>query len=174
MFRWARAQVAAGQAPDFTHSASDDAQQGFQALVHRATLAGDSAEVLSLVQSLDRAAPHADRSDPLPDALRSALLSRLALLRGDTAAMIQLLEQSVSRAAEPLGTFYPFLTMGPERLLLAERLLGAGDRKRARLWLDSFTNVWSFGDLLYRHRVACLMKEDTLSQGSKRIRACSN
>ena len=161
MFRWAEQRVAEGQAPDFTRPSSDDAQQGFQALVHRATLAGNAAVVRRLLRALERAAPRADPSDPLPEALRSALLSRLAMLRGDTADVIRLLQRSVARAVEPLGTFYPLLTMGPERLLLAELLGAGGDAKQARLWLDSFSNVWSFGDVLYRHRVACLLPQDS-------------
>ena len=174
MFRWAELQVTEGRAPDFTQSPSDDAQQAFQALVHRTTLEGDSSAVRRLLRLLDRAAPRADASDPLPVVLRAALLSRLAWLRGDTAETIRLLQRSVSRAAEPLGTFYPLLTMAPERMRLAELLLGAGDRKQARAWLASFENIWSFGDVLYGRRVACLQAQDTLSTSSSaRPRACS-
>jgi tetratricopeptide (TPR) repeat protein len=175
MFRWAEARVAEGQSPDFTRPSSDDVQQAFQALVHRATLTGDSAVVQRLLRSLDRAAQRADLSDPLPSNLRSALLSRLALLRGDTAQTIRLLQRSVSRAAEPLGTFYPLLTMAPERLLLAEMLSAGGNRKVARQWLQSFKNVWSFGDVLYDHRVVCLLALDTLTASSAvPVRACSS
>lgn len=174
MFRWAEGQVAGGQAPDFRHSPSDDAQQAFQALVHRATLEGDASAVRRLLRLLDRAAPHADPSDPLPIVLRAALQARLAILRGDTAEAIRLLQRSTSRAAEPLGTFYPLLTMAPQRMLLAELLLLRGDKNQARIPLASFGNIWSFGDVLYGRRVACLQQQDTLSTWSPaRLRACA-
>jgi hypothetical protein len=155
MFAWARELLASGQIPDFTRAPWEAPRQAFRGLVHRAAVQGDSAEVLGLLRRLDRAAGRADLSDPEPPALRATLHARLALLAADTTGALRMLELSASRSAEPLGTFFPLMTMEPERWLLATLSAARGDRQRALRWLDSFANTWSFGDLLYLHQVAC-------------------
>ncbi len=61
--------------------------------------------------------------------------------------------------------FYPLLSMAPERMLLAELSLARGDTATARRWLDSFSNAWSFGDVLYARRVACVRRELGAARG---------
>jgi hypothetical protein len=158
MFTWARARMASGEAPDFTRPLWEEPQEAFRGLVHRASLEGDSADVLTLLRRLEAAAPRADRSDPLPSALRAALLARLALLAADTAQTIALLERSVARSGEPYATFFPLISLGPERLLLATLFALRGRPAESIRWLDSFSNTLSYGDVLYGPRVACLRK----------------
>src|SRR5438445_9082064 len=148
MFEWARGLVARGAIPDFTRASWELPQQAFRGLVHRVAVEGDSTEVLGLLRRLEATSRRADPSDPLPSALRAALLSRLAMLAADTTTGLSLLERSASRSAEPLGTFFPLMTMGPERWLLAEITAARGERRRASRWLESFTNTWSLGDVL--------------------------
>jgi tRNA A-37 threonylcarbamoyl transferase component Bud32 len=133
---------------------TDESQEAFRALVHRATIAGDSADVHWLLRRLAAG----DSSDPMPGALRAALDARLALLARDTTRALGLLERSVDRVAQPFMVFYPMLAMGVERMLLAELYAGRGDTASARRWLDSFSNAWSFGDALYAPRVACVRR----------------
>jgi len=166
MFTWARGLLARRQIPDFSRPAWEVPEQAFRGLVHRATVEGDSADVLLLLRRLDAATSAADASDPVPPTLRAALLSRVALLAGDTVGALRLLEESVTRSAEPLGTFFPSLAMGPERWLLAELSAAQGDHRRANRWLDSFVNTWSLGDVLYLRRVACVRQQ--LEMGSDR------
>ncbi len=156
MLAWARGLLARGDIPDFTRLPTEEPQQAFSALVHLAVVRGDSADARGLLQRLEAAAPRADPSDPLPPSLRDALLSRLALLARDTSTALRLLEQSVSRSAEPLGMFFPLMTMAPERWLLVEIYAARGDRREARRWLGSFATTWSLGDVLYRHQVTCV------------------
>ena len=158
MFAWARARMTSGEAPDFTRPLWEEPQEAFRGLVHRASLEGDSANVLTLLRRLEAAAPRADRSDPLPSALRAALLARLALLAADTAQTIALLERSVARSGEPYATFFPLVSLGPERLLLATLFALRGRAPESIRWLDSFSNTLSYGDVLYGPRVACLRK----------------
>ncbi len=166
MFAWARSLVAHREIPDFTRAPWELPQQAFRGLVHRASVEGDSADALSLLRRLDAAAGGADASDPMPEALRAALRSRLALLAGDTTEGMRFLRLSVSHSAEPLGTFFPLMAMGPERWLLAEISAARGDRRQANRWLASFENVWSLGDVLYLRRVACVRRR--LEIGNKR------
>jgi len=135
---------------------TDEGAEAFRALVHRATLAGDSGEVRWLLGRLGDWA--ADPSDPMPGALRAALEARLAMLARDSTRALRLLERSVGRAAQPFMVFYPMLSMGVERMLLAELYAARGDTASAGRWLDSFSNAWSFGDVLYAPRVACVRR----------------
>ncbi len=148
MFLWARAQVVAGRAPDFGRPPWDEVRQGFEALVHRATLEGDSAETLELLEAIDRA-PNSDPSEPSPGALRASLNARRALLAGDTSQAIGLLQQSVSRILEIFTANHPLMAMGPQRFLLTELLTARGDTAGARRWRDSFSNSWSVADVFY-------------------------
>ena len=160
MLARARAGVAAGGVPDGGGGAStDEANEAFRALVHRASLAGDSADVRWLLRRLTAsAAMPADPSDPMPGALRAALDARLAMLARDTTRALRLLERSVDRVAQPFMVFYPMLSMGAQRMLLAELYAARGDTASARRWLDSFSHAWSFGDALYAPRVACVRR----------------
>jgi len=88
----------------------------------------------------------------------AALLARLALLAADTAQTIALLERSVARSGEPYATFFPLVSLGPERLLLATLFALRGRAPESIRWLDSFSNTLSYGDVLYGPRVACLRK----------------
>jgi tetratricopeptide (TPR) repeat protein len=152
MFAWARSQVARGVIPDFTRPPWDQLHQGFEALAHRATLMGDSAEVLDLLARVKRAHPAADRSDPMPLSLQAALEARLALLAGDSDRAIGLLKHSVSRINEPFTWYYPLTSMAPERRLLSDLLEARGASADSKRWRDSFRNSWSIGDLLYVNR----------------------
>ncbi|MBI4545309.1 MAG: hypothetical protein HY703_08950 [Gemmatimonadetes bacterium] len=167
MLDWARALTRQGRAPDFTRPAYEDAQEAFRALVHHAFLQGDSAEVRRLLGRLDEAAGHADAADPLPPALRAALLARLELLAGDSSAAIPWLEAAAGRVAEPIVAFFPHSNMAPQRLALAEILTRQGQLRQARRWLDSFAHGWSFGDLLFAARVTELRARLDLQQPSQ-------
>jgi tetratricopeptide (TPR) repeat protein len=149
MFAWARSQVARGVIPDFTRPPWDELHQGFEALAHRATLMGDSAEVLDLLARVKRAHPAADLADPTPVSLQASLEARLALLAGDSVRAIGLLERSVSRINEPFTWYYPLTSMAPQRRLLSELLEARGASADAKRWRDSFRNSWSIGDLLF-------------------------
>ncbi len=154
MLDWARSQVAGGVIPDFTLPMWDDLQQGFQALAHQATLMGDSAEVLELLARMKRARPATDLSDPTPASLQMSLEARLALLGGDSARAIGLLQNSLSRIDEPYTWYYPLTSMAPQRRLLSELLEARGLSAGAKRWRDSFRNSWSIGDLLFAVRPA--------------------
>jgi hypothetical protein len=156
MFAHALALVDSGAAPNFSIPIWADTQQAFQALVHQAAVTGDSARVLALLRRADAAPPTRDPSDPVPSALRTSLEARLALLAGDTARAVVLLERAVQRTAEPFIVFYPLLSMAPQRMLLAELLAARGDAAGARRWLRSFEHSWSLGDLLFARRAASL------------------
>jgi tetratricopeptide (TPR) repeat protein len=155
MYAWARRQVAAGRSPDFRRPYWDEVRQGFDALVHRATLEGDSAEVTDLLRRIEQA-PTGSPSDPGPPALRASLRARLALLAGDTTRAVGLLQRAVSRIAEPWTANYPLTAMGPQRYLLAELLRTRGDSTQARRWQDSFANSWAITDVLYLARMGRL------------------
>ena len=175
MFAWAQARMASGDAPDFARPLWEEPQQAFRALVHRASIEGDSAQVEALLNRLDAATPHADPSDPLPPALRAALRARLALLAADTSNAIRLLEQSVARSGEPYATLFPLLAFGPERWVLATLLGLRGDIRGARRWLASFSTTWSYGDVLFGPRVECLRKaiaEPGADDRRRGLRAC--
>jgi len=137
---------------------TDDSQEAFRALVHRALRWGDSAEVRRLAEQIAARADSTEPSDPQPQSLRGTLSARLALLARDTTHAIDLLRISVARPAQPFMFFYPQLSMAPERMLLAELYAMRGDSAAARRWLDSFSNAWSFGDAVYAPRVACLRR----------------
>jgi serine/threonine protein kinase len=148
MYAWARRQVVAGRSPDFRRPYWDELRQGFDALVARATLEGDSAEVTDLLRRIERA-PAGNPTDPGPEALPASLRARLALLGGDTTRGVSLLQRAVSRIAEPWTANYPLTAMGPQRYLLAELLRTRGDLVQARRWQDSFVNSWAVTDVLY-------------------------
>ena len=152
MFAWARAQLAQGGALDFDRPPWDEARQGFEALVHRASLEGDSAEVLEFLERIKRA-PSPQPTEPSPGALRASLKARLSLLAGDTVAAIGALRQSVSRIAEIYTANHPLMAMAPERLLLSELAGKRGDSVEAGRWRDSFFNSWSVADVLYLARL---------------------
>lgn len=171
--------VRRGAAPDFAKDVLDEGRQAFQALVHHATIAGDSTTVSFLLERLEARAPcapwpscslihssttrsglPATTRDAMPEVMDAALRARLALLARDTANAILLLERSLSRVAPPVAmTFYPLIAMAPQRLLLAELYLATDRPAAAKRWLDSFSNLWlSVGDVLYNERVAELRR----------------
>lgn len=152
MFAWARAQLAQGGTLDFNRPAWDEVRQGFEALVHRASLEGDSAEVLDLLRRI-KGAPSPDPTEPSPDALQASLEGRLSLLAGDTVAAIGALRRSVSRIAEIYTANHPLMAMAPQRLLLSELAAKRGDSVEAGRWRDSFSNSWSIADVLYLARL---------------------
>ena len=155
MFAWARAQLAQGGALDFNRPPWDEVRQGFEALVHRASLEGDSAEVLDLLRRIKRG-PSPEPTEPSPGALRASLEARLALLAGDTASAIASLRQSLSRIAEIYTANHPLMAMAPQRLLLSELAAKRGDSVEAGRWRDSFSNSWSVADVLYLARLGRL------------------
>jgi serine/threonine protein kinase len=155
MYDWAWRQVEAGRSPDFRRSYWDEVRESFDALVDRATLAGDSAEATRLLQQIARA-PRGSPADPGPEALRASLRARLALLAGDTTGAVGQLQRAVSRIAEPWTANYPLTAMGPQRYLLAELLRRRGDAAQARRWQDSFANSWAITDVLYLTRMGWL------------------
>ena len=148
MFDWARTQVRAGRAPDFTLQPWDDLRQGFEALVYRAVVQGDSAETGELLRRLERAPPPPP-SEPSADALRWSLRARLALLGRDTTGAVAALRRAVARIPEPYTAHYPLTAAGPQRYLLARLLLARGDSAGAERWRRSFTGSWSVADLFY-------------------------
>ncbi len=148
MFEWARAQMRAGRTPDFTLQPWDDLRQGFEALVYRAVVEGDSAETGELLRRVDRAPPPAP-SEPAAEALRWSLRARLALLAHDTTAAVAALRRAVARIPETHTANYPLTAVGPQRFLLARLLLARGDSAEAERWRRSFTGSWSVADLLY-------------------------
>ena len=149
MFAWARANTLAGRAPDFSLPLTHDYQQAFQALVYRATLEGDAAEVRWLLGRLDSASPSPDPSDGLRETLDCSLRARLALLGGDTTQAIALLQRSVVRIPERAVTFLPFAGMAPQRFLLAELTARRHNTSEARRWLASLTDSWAVPDIMY-------------------------
>ena len=138
--------------PDFTRPMWDELQQGFQALAHRATLMGDSVEILDLLAHMKKARPATDLSDPTAFSLQASLESRLALLAGDSARAIGLLKRSLTRINEPFTWYYPLTSMAPQRRLLSELLEAQGASADAKQWRDSFRNSWSIGDVLFANR----------------------
>jgi tetratricopeptide (TPR) repeat protein len=155
MFAWARARLAQGGALDLNRPPWDEVRQGFEALVHRASLEGDSAEVLDLLRRIKRA-PSPDPTEPSPGALRASLEGRLSLLAGDTVAAIGALRRSVSRIAEIYTANHPLMAMAPQRLLLSELAAKRGDSVETGRWRDSFSNSWSIADVLYLARLGRL------------------
>ncbi len=159
MFTWARARVAAGEAPRFEPLLRREAKElelrdAFRALVLRAMLHGDSAEVRDLLRRIEAAAHAAAPSDPEPEALRASLLARLALLGGDTTEAILQLERAVARAPWTSSYYIPLTDAAPQRLLLARLLATRGDVRAAERRLRSFGRVWSVGDAVYLPAVA--------------------
>ncbi|MFQ5705470.1 MAG: protein kinase [Gemmatimonadales bacterium] len=158
MLEWSRNQVHAGVAPNFSRPTDDVANQAFRALVHAATLWGDSAEAGELLAALD-AARQPDESNPLPAGLRSSLRARLALLASDTTRAVAYLDSAVARPGSPWIAFFPLTALGPQRLLLARLLARLGRAADAERWLNSFDNTWSVGDALYAARLTELRQE---------------
>jgi tetratricopeptide (TPR) repeat protein len=148
MFEWARAQMRAGRMPDFKLDPWDDLRQGFEALVYRAVVEGDSAETGELLRRID-GAPPPPPSEPAADALRWSLRARLALLARDTTGAVVALRRAVARISEPYTGHYPLTAVGPQRFLLARLLLARGDSAGAERWRRSFTGSWSVADLFY-------------------------
>jgi len=155
MYDWARAQMAAGRAPDFSLPPWDELRQGFEALVYRAAVRGDSAEARDLLARIDRAPP-AGPAEPAPGALRFSLRARLALLAADTAAAIDDLRRAVARIPEVYTANHPFTAVAPQRLLLSRLLLARGDSTGSERWRRSFTSSWSVADQLYLPRLDSL------------------
>ena len=137
------------QAIDSTSSPATELIQALQGLVHRATLQGDSSEVMRVLSLVGSAGSGRDRSDPLIPALTASLQGRLAILAGDTAGAINLLTQSVDRSLWPYTDFFPLSGMAPQRLLLGRLLATQGQVQGAKRWLGSFSNSWAIGDLLF-------------------------
>ena len=153
MLERARALVAAGRAPDFTLPFPDETHDAFLLLVHRALRDGDAAEVRMLRRALDRAAPRADPSDPVPAAARASLDARLALLAGDTTTAIRLLGVALTRIDDPFTIFFPLRAMAPQRMLLAELLAAGGrDAGAVRQWTDSFLTSRNVADRFFADR----------------------
>lgn len=155
MLARAAADVRGGRLPDFTRSIRAPPRQAFRAVVHEATLRGDSATVTTLLDAFSRSGTPA-RTDPLPRALRSSLRARLDLLADDTAAAIRSLERSLTRVPDPYTMFYPLASLPAQRLLLAELLHRQGREEAGRRWLRSFGTTWSLGDLVYREHVGTM------------------
>ena len=132
MYDWARRQVEARRSPDFRRPYWDEVRESFDALVDRATLAGDSAEVTGLLRQIEEA-PRGSPADPGPETLRASLRARLALLAADTTRAIDLLQTAVSRIAEPWTANFPLTAMGPQRYLLAELLGRQGNAAQANV-----------------------------------------
>lgn len=153
MLEWAEDQRREGRIPDFRPGVDDDDRAAFNALVHEAVLHGDSARAERLLRSIAEA-PAAHPTDPGAEALSAALRSRLALLAGDTVRAIDELSHATSRTFEPFVAFYPANTMAPQRLLLVRLAEATGRASLAERWRLSFTNSFSFGDLLYRSWIA--------------------
>jgi tetratricopeptide (TPR) repeat protein len=149
MFAWARTMVSDGRAPNFSLDPTHDYQQGFQALVHRATVAGDSAEVLWLLRRLDAAPPSPDPTDGFRDLLRDSLDGRLALLAADTTRATMLLRRAVARLSYRYATFFPLMGMAPQRFLLAQLAARRRDVAEARRWISSFADSWAVADIIY-------------------------
>jgi tetratricopeptide (TPR) repeat protein len=159
MYEWARGQVRAGGLPDFTLPPWDERRQGFEALVYRAVVEGDSAETAELLRLVDQAAPAAP-SEPAADALRWSLRTRLALLAADTAAAIDGLARAVARIPETHTANHPLTAVAPQRFLLARLLLARGDSAGSEKWRDSFRYSWAVADRFY------LPALDSLATGS--------
>jgi hypothetical protein len=154
MLAWARLLVAEGRTPEFTGWASREERQAFRALVHAATMEGDSLDVAVLLEALEAAAASGGDSRT-SSALRASLMARSALLAADTTEAIRQLEHSLACApTASLMPYYPLLAMSPQRLLLAELLLSQGLKNRAERWLLSFSTNWhSIGDAVYANKV---------------------
>ncbi|MBI4501642.1 MAG: protein kinase [Gemmatimonadetes bacterium] len=172
MFAWADSQVARGRAPSFRSAPLEDVYQAFWALAERAVLEGDSLQVLSLLRRLDKSAVPIDPADPGPPSLRAALTARLALLARDTARAVRLLETAVARPMEPWITFYPLLSMAPERFLLTTLLFARGDYRSGGRWLRSFSNTSSVADAMYHPQLKRLSGtiDDCLSVSRSRAK----
>jgi serine/threonine protein kinase len=153
MMQRARASLDEGRTPHFSLGVFHDMQQRFQALVHHAVIAGDSAVVLRLLRRAEVVSSKVDSSDRSRESLVASLHARLALLAGDTTRASAHLERAASRSAEPFEAFYPLAGSSPERMLLAELHAARGSRAAALRWLDSFDNSLSLGDLFYRQRI---------------------
>ncbi len=148
MFDWARAEMRAGRMPDFTLDPWDDLRQGFEALVYRAVVEGDSAETGELLRRIDRAPPPPP-FEPVAEALGWSLRARLALLAHDTTAAVVGLRRAVARIPETHTANFPLTAAGPQRFLLARLLLAQGDSAGAERWRRSFAGSWAVSDLFY-------------------------
>jgi hypothetical protein len=147
MYDRARVDLRAGRTPDFTLPPWNELRQGFEALVYRATIRGDSAEARELLRSIERTP--AASSEPAADALGWSLRARLALLAGDTARAITGLQRAVARIPEIHTANHPLTAVGPQRRLLVQLLRARGDSAGAERWRRSFSNSWSVADLFY-------------------------
>jgi serine/threonine-protein kinase len=149
MLAWARARVARREIPDFRLPPWDESRGAFEALAHRATLMGDSAETLDLLERMRMAPAATDPTDPAARSLQASLKARLALLAGDTVEAIASLRGALERINEPYTWYYPLTSMAPERRLLADLLRARGDATGAKRWYASFLNSWSMGDVFF-------------------------
>ncbi len=149
MLAWAHAATADGRAPNFTLPPNHEYQQAFQAMVHRAALSADSAEVTWLVVRMQRSAGGEGRIDPVRPMLQGSLDARLALLAGDTVRAQSLLRRAVARIPEGYVTYWPLIGMAPERFLLAQLAAGRRDYAESRRWLASLSHGWSVPDIIY-------------------------
>jgi hypothetical protein len=149
MLSAAKAAVGREQRLDLRGLPTTEPIQAVQALVHSATLAGDSSEVMWLTSRLGSAGLTPDGADPLVPALTASLEARLALLARDSARAIELLERSVSRSLWPYTDFFPLSGLAPQRLLLGQLLAARGQPQAAKRWFDSFSNSWAIGDVFF-------------------------
>ena len=148
MYDRARADMRAGRTPDFTLPPWSELRQGFEALVYRATIKGDSAEIRELLRRIEGVPPAAP-SEPAAEALGWSLRARLALLAADTARAIAGLQRAVARIPEIHTANHPLTAVAPQRRLLAQLLRARGDSAGAERWRRSFSTSWSVADLFY-------------------------
>ncbi|HEX5385234.1 MAG TPA: serine/threonine-protein kinase [Gemmatimonadales bacterium] len=149
MLDYARQAVDRGESPDFRMPAWDAVQQPFFALVHEAVLDGDGQRVRALRDAIDRAPKDTTLPYRVAPAFRAALDARLALLAADTVRAIAALRQSVSRVAGPGDSYFPMLSMAPERVALARLLAARGDSAGAAQVRESFSETWALADAMF-------------------------
>ena len=164
MFADALELARAGGAPNYAEDDPwDESRRSFRALVHRAVMEGDSAQVVFLLARLEATLSAADASDPMPSNLRAALRGRMALLASDTSRAIGWLRESVTHPLTHLKV-YPLMSMAAERLLLAEIHAARGEYQQAALWVRTFGSAAALTDALY-HRRLSRIKEDIAYAG---------
>jgi serine/threonine-protein kinase len=148
MLRWARRSLAAGPTPDLTEQLAPE-HDALRALVSVALLNGDRGEVDGLLERVESIAVGADDWRPEPAALKATLLARRALIDGDSAEAITLLQSALERLPWSSSTYTPLMDAGPQRLLLARLHEAQGSTAAAARLLRSYGASLAVGDLLY-------------------------